>query len=132
MDPGSWLRLLSAERATITGAPQFGFTLASRVPYPEDMDLSRVDIMLNGGERLSWEGLEDFHKAASRYGLAWESLLPVSGVRPGGEHRGDHMHTDLRDRSGPWPRRDGLLRRPTARGAAALCRDSAGPGRDPD
>jgi len=80
LDPSSWLRLLATERATITGAPQFGFTLASRVPYPDDLDLSRVGVVLNGGERLSWEGLEDFHKAASQYGLRWESLLPVYGL----------------------------------------------------
>jgi fatty-acyl-CoA synthase len=79
-DPSAWLRLLSAERVTITGAPHFGFALASRVPYGQDLDLSSVRVALNGGERLRWEDLEDFQKAAEPLGFRWEAQLPVYGL----------------------------------------------------
>ncbi|MGA8112688.1 MAG: AMP-binding protein [Actinocatenispora sp.] len=79
-DPSSWLRMLSDEQATITGGPHFGFSLAGRVPYPDDLDLSRMKVALNGGERINWPELEDFGKAAVPFGFPWEALMPVYGL----------------------------------------------------
>jgi fatty-acyl-CoA synthase len=79
-DPSAWLRLLSTERATVTGGPHFGFALAGRVPYPDDLDLSRMRVALNGGERIHWSDLEDFQKVAGRFGFPWEAQLPVYGL----------------------------------------------------
>jgi len=79
-DPSAWLRLLSEEKATITGAPHFAYRLAARVPYPDGLDLSRVDIAFNGGERIHWADLEDFQKVAGRFGFRWEAHAPVYGL----------------------------------------------------
>jgi acyl-CoA synthetase (AMP-forming)/AMP-acid ligase II len=54
MRPASWLSLLAAERATISGGPNFAFRLASRVPYPEGLDLRRVRSVMNAAERVTW------------------------------------------------------------------------------
>ncbi len=80
LDPSSWLRMLSTERATITGGPHFGFALAGRVPYPDDLDLSRMTQALNGGERINWGDLEDFQKVAGAFGFPWEAQMPVYGL----------------------------------------------------
>lgn len=104
-DPSSWLRLLAAEGATITGAPHFGFRLAGRVPYPDTLDLSRVRVALNGGERIQWSDLEDFQKAAEPLGFRWESQLPVYGLA---ENTVGTTCT-MRDQSGPRQGPDGLV-----------------------
>jgi fatty-acyl-CoA synthase len=104
-DPSSWLRLLSAERATITGAPHFGFRLASRVPYPGDLDLSRVRVALNGGERIHWDDLADFQRAAGPAGFPWTAQLPVYGMA---ENTVGATCT-MRQRSGPARGPGGLV-----------------------
>lgn len=104
-DPSSWLRLLSAERATITGAPHFGFRLAGRVPYPGNLDLSGVRVALNGGERVHWDDLEDFQKAAEPAGFPWEAQLPVYGLA---ENTVGATCT-MRQRSGPVRGPGGLV-----------------------
>jgi fatty-acyl-CoA synthase len=104
-DPSTWLRLLSAERGTITGAPHFGFALASKMPYDQDLDLSSVRLALNGGERLHWEDLEDFQKAVEPFGFRWEAQLPVYGLA---ENTVGATCT-LRDHTGPVRGPGGLV-----------------------
>jgi len=104
-DPSAWLRLLSAEGGTITGAPHFGFALASRVPYDQDLDLSAVRLALNGGERIHWQDLEDFQKAAQPLGFRWEAQLPVYGLA---ENTVGATCT-LRQHTGPRRGPDGLV-----------------------
>ena len=109
--PGSWLAMLSAERATISGAPNFAYRMAARVPYPDDLDLSRMRSCMNAAERVRWEDVVDFHGAAERFGLSWNALMPaygmaegtvgVSTVKPGaGPKRGPDGHVSL---GGPMP-----------------------------
>jgi fatty-acyl-CoA synthase len=104
-DPSSWLRMLADVRATITGAPHFGFMLASRVPYPAGLDLSRVRVALNGGERIHWDDLEEFGKAAGPCGFAWEALLPVYGLA----ENTVGVTCTLRQRTGPARGPGGLV-----------------------
>jgi fatty-acyl-CoA synthase len=80
LNPASWMTGLSAERATITGAPDFAFRVASRVPYPGGLDLSAVRLCLSGGERVNWQSLVDLHAAVERHGFRWRALSPSYGL----------------------------------------------------
>jgi acyl-CoA synthetase (AMP-forming)/AMP-acid ligase II len=81
--PASWLSLLAAERATVTAAPNFAYRLAAAVPYDEPLDLSRLRVAVCGGERVSWQALQDFHAAAGPMGFRWEALMPCYGLAEG-------------------------------------------------
>ncbi|MFF5173732.1 AMP-binding protein [Micromonospora sp. NPDC000089] len=83
LDPSRWLTLLAAERATISGAPNFGFRLASRVPYPPGLDLSAMRACLNAAERVVWSDLLDFHRVAGPLGFPWEAVMPAYGLAEG-------------------------------------------------
>jgi acyl-CoA synthetase (AMP-forming)/AMP-acid ligase II len=76
--PSSWLEGVAATRATVTGAPNFAYRLAAQVPY-DGLDLSSVRISLSGAERVHWQSLVDFHRAAQPWGLRWEALKPCYG-----------------------------------------------------
>ena len=80
MRPASWLTLLHEERATISGGPNFAFRLASRVPYAEGLDLSRVRSLMNAAERITWPDVRGFHEATAGLGLAWEAIMPAYGL----------------------------------------------------
>ena len=83
LNPGSWLTMLATERATATAAPNFAFRLAATVPYRDELDLSRLRLLLNGGERVVWQTLLDFQAAAGPLGGAWEALSPCYGLAEG-------------------------------------------------
>jgi fatty-acyl-CoA synthase len=83
LNPASWLTMLATERATSTAAPNFAFRLAAAVPYRDQLDLSRVRVMLCGGERVDWQTLLDFHATAGPMGCAWEALSPCYGLAEG-------------------------------------------------
>jgi fatty-acyl-CoA synthase len=83
LNPGSWLTMLATERATTTAAPNFAFRLAATVPYRDQLDLSRLRVLLNGGERVGWQTLLDFHAAAGPMGCSWEALSPCYGLAEG-------------------------------------------------
>jgi fatty-acyl-CoA synthase len=81
--PASWLTMLSDERATVTAAPNFAYRLAAGVPYDQHLDLSRMRVAICGGERVSWQTMQDFHAAAGPMGLPWSSLMPCYGLAEG-------------------------------------------------
>ncbi|MEV0001645.1 AMP-binding protein [Micromonospora sp. NPDC050980] len=83
LDPARWLTMLAQERATVSGAPNFGFRLASRVPYPDGLDLSSMRSCLNAAERVIWEDLVDFHRVAGPLGFPWEAIMPAYGLAEG-------------------------------------------------
>lgn len=83
LDPTRWLTMLAQERATISGAPNFGFRLAARVPYPEGLDLSRMRSCLNAAERVLWSDVVDFHRVAGPLGFPWEAIMPAYGLAEG-------------------------------------------------
>ncbi|SCE99821.1 Acyl-CoA synthetase (AMP-forming)/AMP-acid ligase II [Micromonospora viridifaciens] len=83
LDPSRWLTMLAQERATISGAPNFGFRLASRVPYPDGLDLSAMRSCLNAAERVLWSDLVDFHRVAGPLGFPWEAIMPAYGLAEG-------------------------------------------------
>ncbi|SCL14737.1 fatty-acyl-CoA synthase [Micromonospora nigra] len=83
LNPAHWLTMLAEEGATISGAPNFGFRLASRVPYPDKLDLSRMRCCLNAAERVLWSDVVDFHRVAGPLGFAWEAIMPAYGLAEG-------------------------------------------------
>ena len=78
--PARWIQALAAERGTITAAPNFAYRLAGRVPYDSGIDLSSVRMAISGGERITWNTLEAFHRATAPLGISWEALMPAYGL----------------------------------------------------
>jgi fatty-acyl-CoA synthase len=83
LNPAVWLELLAAERATVSGGPGFAYRLAARVPYPGGLDLSRMRICLNAAERIHWQDVLDFQRAAEPLGWTWETMHPAYGLAEG-------------------------------------------------
>jgi len=81
--PARWLATLAEYRGTITAAPNFAYRMAATVPCAPGTDLSRVRLSLCGGERLSWQTLQDFHAATEWTGFPWGALLPCYGLAEG-------------------------------------------------
>ncbi len=90
-----WLRTASEVRATILGAPDFAWRLATRLVDPAGLDLSALRSATNGGEPVRRSTIEAFEArfgtpGALRpgYGLA-EATLGVTSLRPGEPPRVD-------------------------------------------
>jgi len=83
LGPASWLTMLAAERATVTAAPNFAFRLAAAVPYGNPLDLSRMRVYVNGGERVDWQTLANFQAAVDPLGSSWGALAPCYGLAEG-------------------------------------------------
>jgi len=82
-DPSLWLQAISDHKATLTGGPNFGFALASRVlrsGRAEGMDLSSLRLALNGAEPVDPEVLDGLIEAGEPYGLKPEVPYPVYGL----------------------------------------------------
>ena len=84
-----WLRTASEVRATILGAPDFAWRLATRLTDPAGLDLTSLRYATNGGEPVRRSTILDFEArfgvpGALRpgYGLA-EATLGVTGLLPG-------------------------------------------------
>jgi fatty-acyl-CoA synthase len=84
-----WLRTASEVRATVLGAPDFAWRLATRLVDPQGLDLSALRFATNGGEPVRWSTIAGFEErfgvpGALRpgYGLA-EVTLGVTALRPG-------------------------------------------------
>lgn len=83
-----WLETVKNVRATITGAPDFAYRLATRLVDPRSVDLSSVRWMTNGGEPVRQSTIEAFESRfggrrmiCPGYGLA-EATLGVTFTRP--------------------------------------------------
>ncbi|HEY0553980.1 MAG TPA: AMP-binding protein, partial [Thermoanaerobaculia bacterium] len=90
-----WLRTASEVRATILGAPDFAWRLATRLVDPAGLDLSSLRYATNGGEpvrRSTIAAVEERFGVPGiirpGYGLA-EATLGVTGLRPGEAPRVD-------------------------------------------
>lgn len=81
--PERWLWAIHRHRATLSGAPNFGYELClKRVDDAklQGLDLSSWRIAFNGAEPVSPDTLERFHERFARYGLRREALAPVYGL----------------------------------------------------
>jgi fatty-acyl-CoA synthase len=90
-----WFATISAQRATVTGAPDFAYRLASRLVDPRTVDLSSLRYATNGGEPVRFPTITAFEERfglrnviAPGYGLA-EATLGVTTTRPGETVRTD-------------------------------------------
>lgn len=86
-----WIAKLSEVRATVTGAPDFAWRLATRLVDPHGLDLSSVRYAINGGEPVRMTTIEAFERRFGvpgmirpGYGLA-EATLGVAFHVPGDE-----------------------------------------------
>ena len=84
-----WLRTASEVRATILGAPDFAWRLATRLVDPAGLDLSSLRFATNGGEPVRRSTILAFEERFGvpgvirpGYGLA-EATLGVTGLRQG-------------------------------------------------
>ncbi|HJV68437.1 AMP-binding protein [Ideonella sp.] len=81
--PSRWLRAMSEQRATLTGAPNFAYEiLATRVP---DADLQGLDLRawraaVNGSEPVHAATLALFGERFGRVGFDRRAMMPVYGL----------------------------------------------------
>jgi acyl carrier protein len=81
--PERWLWTIHRHRATLSGAPNFGYELCLKRVHDarlEGLDLSSWRMAFNGAEPVSPDTLERFHARFARYGLKREALAPVYGL----------------------------------------------------
>ena len=81
--PLLWMIKASELRATQLCSPNFGYKhflkLFERKGLP-DLDLSRVKLILNGAEPISYSLCEEFLEALAPYGLKRNAMFPVYGL----------------------------------------------------
>ncbi len=81
--PERWLWAIHRHRATISGAPNFGYELCLRRIADGDvqgLDLSSWRLAFNGAEPVSPETLRRFSARFARYGFRPEAMAPVYGL----------------------------------------------------
>jgi acyl-CoA synthetase (AMP-forming)/AMP-acid ligase II/acyl carrier protein len=82
--PLLWMQKASELQATQLCSPNFGYKhflkLFERKGLPEGTDLSRVRLILNGAEPISYDLCEEFLDALEPYGLARTAMFPVYGL----------------------------------------------------
>lgn len=81
--PERWLWAIHRHRATISGAPNFGYELCLRRIADEDLeglDLSSWRLAFNGAEPVSPETLRRFSARFARFGFKPEAMAPVYGL----------------------------------------------------
>lgn len=83
-DPLIWPALIDQHRATITGGPNFAYTLLGRrlakVKDAEAYELSSLRIALNGAEPIDEAGIRRFTEAGARFGLRADCVLAAYGM----------------------------------------------------
>ena len=83
MRPYRWLKLISDYRARITGGPNFAFQLCvQRITeeQKQSLDLSSLEIAVNGAERIRPATLKSFVEAFSECGLQPHAMVPAYGM----------------------------------------------------
>ena len=81
--PERWLWAIHRHRATLSGAPNFGYELCLRRIEDRDLeglDLSSWRMAFNGAEPVSPDTLARFHERFARYGFRRETMAPVYGL----------------------------------------------------
>jgi len=82
--PLLWMQKASELQATQLCSPNFGYKhflkLFKRKGLPDGTDLSRVKLILNGAEPISYDLCEEFLDALEPHGLARTAMFPVYGL----------------------------------------------------
>ncbi|MDA3647986.1 amino acid adenylation domain-containing protein [Saccharopolyspora indica] len=85
-DPVRWLRLISDERANVSGGPNFAFDLCVDRVTPEqraELDLSSWRVAFNGAEPIRAQSLDRFAETFAGTGFRAEAFLPCYGLAEG-------------------------------------------------
>jgi fatty-acyl-CoA synthase len=79
-----WARLIDKYQATMTAAPNFGYTMFAkrlrRQARPGQFDLSSLRWALSGAEHVDPADVEDLCAAGARFGLRPEAIVPAYGM----------------------------------------------------
>ncbi|MEM6688725.1 MAG: AMP-binding protein [Planctomycetota bacterium] len=81
--PVGWLKLISQERATVSGAPNFAYQLCVDRISPgvaDGLDLSSWEVAFCGAEPIHARTLHDFAARFSSYGFDRKSVYPCYGM----------------------------------------------------
>ena len=83
--PLSWLRVLSANKGTITYSPTFGFDIctrraAMRSSALEGLDLSNVRVAGIGAEMIRPDVMKEFQETFGQIGFSYSAFLPSYGL----------------------------------------------------
>ena len=81
--PVRWIQQMAAYPSVITAGPNFAFEVALRRCSDADLDgldLSRVLVMINGGERVHSTTVRRFAERFGPYGLADSTMRPTLGM----------------------------------------------------
>ncbi len=81
--PIRWLRAIADYGAGITGCPNFALTLAVSGTTPQErtgLDLSGLDVLLNGSEPVRADALEEFTRTFAPYGFRHHAHTPGFGL----------------------------------------------------
>lgn len=81
--PERWLWSIHRHRATLSGAPNFGYELCLRRTQDRDLeglDLSSWRVAFNGAEPVSPDTITRFQERFARYGFRHETMYPVFGL----------------------------------------------------
>ncbi|WP_227997707.1 fatty acyl-AMP ligase [Nocardia australiensis] len=81
--PIRWLRACSDYRAGSTGGPNFGLALTVSATTPEEragLDLTNLEVLLNGAEPIREQTLTDFTEAFAVHGFRHHAHLPGYGL----------------------------------------------------
>ncbi|SFX93194.1 non-ribosomal peptide synthetase [Streptomyces atratus] len=84
--PMEWLRLISEQRARISGGPNFAYDLCvDRIPEAdlEGLDLSHWEVAFNGAEPVRARTLERFAERMAPHGFRRGSFFPCYGLAEG-------------------------------------------------
>ncbi len=82
-DPARWLQYASDVRADTAVAPNFAYALCTKTITDEDMagvDLTTLEVALNGAEPIDPATVEDFEARFAAYGLRPGTIRPVYGL----------------------------------------------------
>jgi acyl-CoA synthetase (AMP-forming)/AMP-acid ligase II/acyl carrier protein len=83
MQPLLWLKALTKYRARVTGAPNFAFELCTRkikAEQKKSIDLSALEILVNGAEPIRMETLRRFTDAFAGCGFNPRAIVPGYGL----------------------------------------------------
>ena len=83
LNPIGWLQVVSDQRATTTGAPNFAWDLISKAVTQNDkqrLDLSSLQLAFNGSEPIRAETIDAFHREFAECGFRKEAFFPCFGL----------------------------------------------------
>ena len=79
--PSRWMQWISDHGGTMTAGPNFAYALAARaLRRAEDLDLSSLEVLLNGAEPIDAEVFRRFMTAGERFGLRPGAAFPAFGM----------------------------------------------------